>query len=124
MLHFVRPGDRARAPRKYASVAVRPGPIDSVLRLTATLAEACAGRCPRMAPIKISDEFTVSVCRTHQRKIHRHCSERARWHKTGLALRTNDRWRISGPMRVSDKSQRSLSGMRIIPRIYTRRPCE
>jgi hypothetical protein len=33
---------------------------------------------------KVSDEFTVPLCRGHHRELHRHGDEKAWWHKLGL----------------------------------------
>jgi hypothetical protein len=33
---------------------------------------------------KVSDEFTVPLCRTHHREIHRCGNEELWWHRTGL----------------------------------------
>jgi hypothetical protein len=33
---------------------------------------------------KVSDEFTVPLCRGHHRELHRHGDEAAWWHKVGL----------------------------------------
>jgi len=33
---------------------------------------------------KVSDEFTVPLCRGHHRELHRHCEEAAWWTKLGL----------------------------------------
>jgi hypothetical protein len=33
---------------------------------------------------KVSDEFTVPLCRGHHRELHRHGDETAWWQKTGI----------------------------------------
>jgi len=49
---------------------------------------------------KVSDEFTVPVCRTHHREIHRHGNEQAWWQRTGLdPLRSAAAlWRTTHPL--------------------------
>jgi hypothetical protein len=39
---------------------------------------------PRALGRKVSDEFTVPVCRMHHREIHRHGDEAAWWKKAGI----------------------------------------
>jgi ERF superfamily len=39
---------------------------------------------PRALGRKVSDEFTVPVCRVHHRELHRHGDEAAWWHKTKI----------------------------------------
>jgi hypothetical protein len=39
---------------------------------------------PRALGRKVSDEFTVPVCRLHHREIHRHGNEAAWWSRTGI----------------------------------------
>jgi hypothetical protein len=52
---------------------------------------------PRALGRKVSDEFTVPVCRTHHREIHRHGDEAAWWKRHSLEpLSTANRlWRLS-----------------------------
>jgi hypothetical protein len=52
---------------------------------------------PRALGRKVSDEFTVPVCRTHHREIHRHGDEAAWWERHSLEpLSTANRlWRHS-----------------------------
>ena len=49
---------------------------------------------------KVSDEFTVPVCRTHHREIHRHGDEQSWWQRTGLdPLRSAAAlWRTTHPL--------------------------
>jgi hypothetical protein len=39
---------------------------------------------PRALGRKVSDEFTVPVCRVHHRELHRHGDEAAWWQKTKI----------------------------------------
>jgi hypothetical protein len=39
---------------------------------------------PRALSRKVSDEFTVPVCRVHHRELHRHGDEAAWWQKTKI----------------------------------------
>src|SRR6476620_1482266 len=39
---------------------------------------------PRLMGRRVSDEFTVPVCRLHHREIHRHGDEAAWWKKAGI----------------------------------------
>ena len=52
---------------------------------------------------KVSDEFTVPVCRTHHREIHRFGDEQAWWRRNGLdPLRTAAAlWRTSHPLPIA-----------------------
>ena len=39
---------------------------------------------PRSLGRKVSDEFTVPLCRRHHRELHRHGNERAWWQNQGI----------------------------------------
>jgi hypothetical protein len=55
---------------------------------------------PRALGRKVSDEFTVPVCRLHHREIHRHGNEAAWWSRTGIEPLTVALalWRQSHPL--------------------------
>lgn len=55
---------------------------------------------------KVSDEFTVPVCRTHHREIHHFGDEQAWWGRNGLdPLRTAAAlWRTSNPLPIATNS--------------------
>jgi hypothetical protein len=55
---------------------------------------------------KVSDEFTVPLCRGHHRELHRHGDETAWWTKLGLDLRDAARtlWLKSHPLPERMKS--------------------
>jgi hypothetical protein len=71
------------------------------------------GRCPadahhlrfaqsRALGRKVSDEFTVPLCRGHHREIHRHGDEAAWWAKLGIEPLdvATSLWRESHPLLV------------------------
>jgi hypothetical protein len=64
---------------------------------------------PRALGLKVSDEFTVPLCRTHHREIHRYGDEAAWWSKHRLDPLTvaSALWREAHPLPV--KPQRSGS---------------
>jgi hypothetical protein len=52
---------------------------------------------------KVSDEFTVPLCRGHHREVHRCGDEAAWWHKTGIDPTTAARslWLTSHPLPIA-----------------------
>jgi hypothetical protein len=54
---------------------------------------------------KVSDEFTVPLCRGHHREVHRHGDEAAWWNKTGIDPTVNARtlWLKTHPLPTSGK---------------------
>jgi hypothetical protein len=64
---------------------------------------------PRALGLKVSDEFTVPLCRGHHREIHRYGDEAAWWRKHSLdpLIVASNLWRQTHPLPA--KSQRSGS---------------
>ncbi len=54
---------------------------------------------------KVSDEFTVPLCRGHHREVHRHGDEAAWWNKTSIDPTVNARtlWLKTHPLPTSGK---------------------
>jgi hypothetical protein len=64
---------------------------------------------PRALGRKVSDEFTVPVCRAHHRELHRHGNEKAWWEGIGLdplpiALRLWQHARLNGTAEVGSEA--------------------
>jgi hypothetical protein len=51
---------------------------------------------------KVSDEFTVPLCRGHHREVHRHGDEAAWWNKAAVdpLLHARTLWRVTHPLRI------------------------
>ena len=64
---------------------------------------------PRALGLKVSDEFTVPLCRTHHREIHRYGDEAAWWgkHRLDPLIVASALWRQTHPLPT--KLQRSAS---------------
>ncbi|HVX57008.1 MAG TPA: ERF family protein, partial [Candidatus Saccharimonadales bacterium] len=105
----------ADAPRIDKSVLTFPEPRrirdKEHLRFVATQACLICARKPsdahhiRFAQLralgrKVSDEFTVPVCRTHHRELHRHGDEQAWWQRAGLDPLQSAAalWRMTHPL--------------------------
>jgi hypothetical protein len=60
---------------------------------------------------KVSDEFTVPLCRTHHREIHRFGDEQAWWQRNGLNPLTTAAilWRTSNPLPLAPNSSHSAA---------------
>jgi hypothetical protein len=56
---------------------------------------------------KVSDEFTVPLCRGHHRELHRHGNEAAWWDKTGIdpLSQAHALWRITRPPLASRNNE-------------------
>jgi hypothetical protein len=60
---------------------------------------------------KVSDEFTVPLCRTHHRDLHRFGDEQAWWQRNGLNPLTTAAtlWRTSNPLPLAPNSSRNTA---------------
>jgi hypothetical protein len=65
---------------------------------------------PKALGLKVSDEFTVPLCRMHHREVHRTVQELAWWERLGIdpMIIADTLWLQSHPRRVSD-SQTDLT---------------
>ena len=64
---------------------------------------------PRALGLKVSDEFTVPLCRTHHREVHRTVKERQWWDRLGVDPMpiADTLWRQSHPRHSGDAAQKS-----------------
>ena len=64
---------------------------------------------PRALGLKVSDEFTVPLCRTHHREVHRTIKERQWWDRLGVDPRpiADTLWLQSHPRHSGDAAQKS-----------------
>ena len=74
---------------------------------------------PRALGRKVSDEFTVPVCRVHHRELHRHGDEAAWWQSIKLdplpvARRLWQRERLSGPIHINGDTHPQFSTAAIV----------
>src|SRR5579862_1374858 len=69
---------------------------------------------------KVSDEFSVPLCRGHHRDVHRHGDEAAWWGKAGIDPTAEARtlWLESHPLRTAS-NERELKGTTALPAVNT-----
>jgi hypothetical protein len=71
---------------------------------------------------KVSDEFTVPLCRGHHREVHRSGDEAAWWRNTGVdpTVAARALWLGSHPLRMGQEEPTSNQGMRFEPHLPPR----
>ena len=71
---------------------------------------------------KVSDEFTVPLCRGHHREVHQCGDETAWWGNTGVdpADAARALWLRSHPLRMGQEEPTSNQGMRFEPHLPPR----
>lgn len=63
--------------------ALSPSKLASSVDVSPAMPTTCALR-NRALSCKVSDEFTVPLCRGHHRELHRHGDEAGWWNKVGV----------------------------------------
>jgi ERF superfamily len=70
---------------------------------------------------KVSDEFTVPLCRGHHRELHRSGDEAAWWGNTGVdpTVAARALWLGSHPLRMDQEEPTLNQGVRFAPHLHT-----